>query len=53
MDAIAAAMDAATPGATPKTRESLALLRRMIEDTRKLYREAVPDPRALTEPITE
>jgi hypothetical protein len=34
--------------ASPKTREGLSLLRRMIDDTRALYREAVPDPKALS-----
>jgi len=37
--------------ATPKTAEGLALLQRMIDDTRRLYHEAVPDPEQLTAPI--
>ncbi|HJT78465.1 MAG TPA: hypothetical protein VJ739_14775, partial [Gemmataceae bacterium] len=51
MDRIEAALDAATPAATPKTREGFALLRRMIADTHKLYKEAVPDPRLLSEGV--
>jgi hypothetical protein len=47
MDAIEAAMKQAAPPATPKTREGLALLQRMIDDTRNLYRKAVPDPKEL------
>lgn len=53
MDGIEAAMKEAEPAATPKTRDGFALLRRMIDDTRKFYREAVPDPRALAEPVPE
>jgi len=48
MDQIEAAIERATPTATPKTREGFALLRRMIEDTRTLYKRAVPDPRLLS-----
>jgi hypothetical protein len=51
MGAIEAAMKEAEPAATPKTREGFAILRRMIDDTRKLYKEAVPEPKALAEPI--
>jgi len=50
MREIEAALDATAPGATPKTREGLALLRRLIEDTRTIYRQAVPDPKALVMP---
>jgi hypothetical protein len=50
MDDIEAAAQQAEPTATPKTREGLALLQRMIDDTRTLYREAVPDPKLLVEP---
>ncbi len=50
MDTIEAALNQADPTATPKTREGLALLRRMIADTRQLYRQAVPDPKALEAP---
>jgi hypothetical protein len=53
MEAIEAALKKAAPGATPKTRESFALLQKMIDDTRTSYREAVPNPRALEERITE
>jgi hypothetical protein len=48
MDRIEAAVAAATPTATPRTREGFALLRRLIADTRKLYKQAVPDPRLLS-----
>jgi hypothetical protein len=51
MGQIEAAIDKATPATTPKTREGMAILRRMITDTRKLYKQAVPDPRALAKPI--
>jgi hypothetical protein len=51
MDAIEATIKQAAPAATPKTREGFALLQRMIDDTRKLYGEAVPDPKDLTAPI--
>ena len=51
MAEIEAAMDAATPRATPKTLESFAIMRRMITDTRRLYRQAVPDPPLLTATI--
>jgi len=51
MGQIEAAIDKATPAATPKTREGMAILRRMITDTRKLYKQAIPDPRALAKPI--
>ena len=51
MDAIEATIKQAAPAATPKTREGFALLQRMIDDTRQLYRQAVPDPKDLTAPI--
>ena len=51
MTAIEAALDKVDPGANPKTREGLAIMRRMIDDTRKIYSLAVPDPRALAVPI--
>jgi hypothetical protein len=44
-------MKEAAPAATPKTREGFAILRRMIDDTRELYKEAVPDTKALAGPI--
>jgi hypothetical protein len=50
MDDIEAAAQQTEPTATPKTREGLELLRRMIDDTRTLYRDAVPDPKLLVEP---
>jgi hypothetical protein len=51
MQRIEAAIDAATPAATPRTREGFALLRRMIADTRKLYQQAVPDRRLVSEGV--
>jgi hypothetical protein len=51
MDRIEAAMREATLGASPKTREGMAILQRMIDDTRRLYKKAVPDPKALTTPV--
>jgi len=50
MKEIEAALDATDTGASPKTREGLALLRRLIEDTRTIYRQAVPDPKTLVVP---
>lgn len=50
MREIEAALDAAEPAASPKTREGFALLRRLIDDTKTIYRQAVPDPKALTMP---
>jgi hypothetical protein len=50
MKAIEAAIDATDRGASPKTREGLAILRRMIDDTRTIYQQAVPDPKALASP---
>ena len=50
MKEIEAALDATGPGATPRAREGLALLRRLIEDTRTIYRQAIPDPKALVMP---
>jgi hypothetical protein len=47
MDQIESAINREAPTATPKTREGFALLRRMIQDTRTLYKQAVPDPRRL------
>jgi hypothetical protein len=51
MAKIEAAMNQAAPTATPKTLEGFAILRRMIEDTRTLYKKAVPDPSALAAAI--
>ena len=51
MEGIEAAMKEATPGASPKTRDGFALMRRMIDDTRELYRKAVPEPKDLTAPL--
>lgn len=51
MSGIEAAMAAALPQASPKTREGFAILRRMIEDTRALYRESVPSRHALDQAI--
>jgi hypothetical protein len=51
MARIEAAMDKLAVTATPKTRDGLAILRRMIEDTRTLYKKAVPDLKALATPI--
>jgi hypothetical protein len=51
MGEIDAAMRAADGGASPKTRDGFALMRRMIDDTRDLYRRAVPDASALTGPV--
>jgi hypothetical protein len=53
MDRIEAAVERTAPTATPKTRDGLDLMRRMIQDTRALYRQAVPDPRLLSATITE
>jgi hypothetical protein len=51
MKEIEAALVATERDATPKTREGSALLRRMIEDTRAIYQQAVPDPKALLLPV--
>jgi hypothetical protein len=51
MEEMEAVIDRVSPQATPKTREGIAILRRMITDTRTLYQKAVPDPRLLTDPI--
>ncbi len=51
MDTIEAAIKAAAPTATPRTREGCAIMQRMIDDARKLYKVAVPDPKALAGPI--
>ena len=53
MSEIEASMKKDTPQATRKTREGFALLRRMIDDTRVLYRTAVPDTAALEAAISE
>jgi hypothetical protein len=51
IDEIEAAMNQAAPMASPKTRDGFSVLRRMIDDTRDLYREAVPDPTVLADTI--
>ena len=51
MAKIEVAMDEVTSDATPKTAEGIEILRRMIDDTRRLYRLAVPDSTALTSGI--
>ena len=53
MDEIEKAIGAAAPGASPKAQEGFALLTRMINDTRDLYKKAVPDSAALAEAITK
>ena len=51
MDEIEAAMKSAKSAATPKTRDGFAILQRMIDDTRKFYKMAVPDHEALIKAI--
>ena len=48
MAKIEVALDAAAIQATPKTLESLQIMRKMITDTGRLYQQAVPDQPALT-----
>jgi hypothetical protein len=50
MKAIETRCEALTPIASPKTRDGLALLHRLIDDTKTIYKEAVPDPKALVMP---
>lgn len=52
MDQIESAMQAAAANATPKDRDGFALIQRMIDDTRRIYRDAVPDASELTAGIT-
>jgi hypothetical protein len=51
MEQIEAAVDEAGKTATPKTLEGIAIMRRMIADTRAMYKQAVPDPAVLTAAI--
>lgn len=48
MAEIEAAIKDTEPIATPKTREGFLILQRFIDDTRRLYLQAVPDPVALS-----
>ena len=51
MDSIGQAIQAATPTASAKTREGFAMLKKFMDDTRALYRLAVPEPSALAQAI--
>ncbi len=47
MEKTSRAVAAAMPTVSPKAREGLALLQKMVDDTQRLYRLAVPDRAAL------
>lgn len=53
MDEISAAIGLATPGATPKSLEGFRILTTFIDDTRRLYAQAVPDAGALDQAIAK
>jgi hypothetical protein len=48
LNEVESALTEAERQASPKTCEGIAVLRRMIDDTRALYRDAVPDPKLLS-----
>jgi hypothetical protein len=51
MKEIESAITASEPAATPKTRDGFTLIRRLINDTRVIYSEAIPDSKLLSSPI--
>ena len=51
MAVIEQAMEAHEAQATPKTRDGSALMQSFIDDTRTIYRQAVPDPAGLQEAL--